>query len=127
MTGEQPRRRWAWPVTWLLLSACIALCILFGRAFIHFWGIDTQQSDNYDFFSGPGPVWVSALGLSTIITGLWHGVNCHAAGCWRIGRHKVAGSPWCNRHHDRAREDPDPVSERLDRIIELLERRDSPS
>lgn len=96
-------KRFRWPLAWLLLAATIALCIIFGRAFIHFWGIDTQQSENYDAFSGPVPVWVSAAGMSTIITGMAHHVNCHEPGCWRIGKHKVDGTPWCSRHHHRAR------------------------
>jgi hypothetical protein len=114
-------KRARWLLAWLLLAAIIAVCIVFGRAFIHFWGIDTQQSDNYDFMSGPGPVWVSALGLSTIITGMAHHVNCHEPGCWRIGKHKVDGTPWCNRHHRNARPE-ESVGDKLDRIIALLER-----
>ena len=25
-------------------------------------------------------------------------------GCWKISRHVVDGSPWCNRHHGKARQ-----------------------
>lgn len=78
---------------------------------------------NYAFTSGPGPMILTALGLSTIIAGLWHHVNCHEDACWRIGKHKVNGTPWCNRHHENARLAVDPVVERLDRIIALLEDR----
>ena len=35
----------------------------------------------------------------------WRGSkhNCHDKGCWRIGRHTVDGTPWCDRHHHKAR------------------------
>jgi hypothetical protein len=83
------------------------LGLIFGvvvpQAFIHFFGIDTQQSDNYDFFSGSGPVFVALLGFSSLFAGLAHHVNCHEPGCWRVGRHKVNGTPWCNVHHEHAR------------------------
>ena len=29
--------------------------------------------------------------------------NCHERRCWRVGRHAVDGTPWCNRHHQAAR------------------------
>ena len=113
-------------LTVLLAAACVAtLIVIHPHWFVHLTGVDTQQSWAYDFWSGVGPCLISALGMSTLITGLWHGLNCHKPGCLRIGRHKVAGSPWCNRHQGEAREDPDPVAERLDRIIELLEHRDN--
>lgn len=58
---------------------------------------------NYAFTSGPGPMMLTAAGMSTIISGLWHAKNCHADGCWRIGRHHVNGTPWCNTHEGDAR------------------------
>lgn len=61
------------------------------------------NGQNYAFFSGIGPCLITALGLSTIIASMWHTFNCHEAGCWNIGRHKVNGTPWCNRHHEAAR------------------------
>lgn len=32
---------------------------------------------------------------------LWRKVNCHAKGCWRVGLHRVDGTPYitCKRHH----------------------------
>jgi hypothetical protein len=63
---------------------------------------------NYNFFSGSG----SDLGEVTLVVavvsfvlGAWHHVNCHESGCPRIGRHKVDGTPWCNRHHQAARDE----------------------
>lgn len=79
------------------------------------------NGQNYAFLSGLGPCLITALGLSTIVAGLWHHVNCHEDGCWRLGRHKINGTPWCNQHHGTARAVADPVLERLDRITGLLE------
>lgn len=55
---------------------------------------------NYAFTSGPGPMMETGIGLSTIIGGLWHHLNCHTAGCPRIVRHKIAGGEYgvCGRH-----------------------------
>ncbi|MHB1954996.1 MAG: hypothetical protein ACYCOU_14765 [Sulfobacillus sp.] len=58
---------------------------------------------NYALYSGFLPVLITSLGLSTIVTGLWHGLNCHEPGCWRIGKHKVNGTPWCSVHQADAR------------------------
>jgi hypothetical protein len=70
-----------------------------------------RAGTNYAFASGPGPMLLTAAGMSTIITGLWHAHNCHQDGCWRIGRHKVNGTPWCNFHHEQAR---------LERSVEVM-------
>lgn len=79
----------------------VLIDVLAARGFIHFLGIDTQQSDNYDFVSGVGPMIVTTLGFSTLITGAWHALNCHADGCMRIGRFHVAGGQYkvCGKHH----------------------------
>jgi hypothetical protein len=61
------------------------------------------NGQNYAFTSGPGPMLLTAAGMSTIIGGLWHTHNCHEDGCWKIGRHKVNGTPWCDMHHESAR------------------------
>lgn len=58
----------------------------------------TGQS--YAFFSGIGPFLITSIGISTIISGLWHHLNCHTDGCPRIVRHKVAGGEYgvCSKH-----------------------------
>jgi hypothetical protein len=55
---------------------------------------------NYALLSGFMPCFVTALGLGTLISGAWHHVNCHADGCPRIVRHKIAGGEYgvCGRH-----------------------------
>jgi hypothetical protein len=79
---------------------------------------------NYAFLSGFGPCLITALGLSTIVAGLWHAHNCHYDGCMRIGRHKVNGTPWCNHHHGEARQAQsatlEDVVDRLDQLIAAL-------
>lgn len=50
-----------------------------------------KTGQNYALLSGFMPCFVTALGLSTLIAGAWHAVNCHTDGCPRIVRHKIAG------------------------------------
>ena len=59
-----------------------------------------KWGQNYAWLSGFGPVFVTSLGLGTIISGAWHAVNCHTSGCPRIVRHKIAGGEYgvCGHH-----------------------------
>lgn len=112
-------------VTVLAAAACgaaLAEAVLHEHGLAHALGIDTQQSQEYDFFSGPGPVFVALLGYSSLVITAVHQLNCHQPGCWRFGRHREAGGTWCRRHRDCARRGVTD-SDRLDRIIELLETR----
>lgn len=69
--------------------------------FLHVIGVEPRQpSTAYNFFSGAG----SDLGEITIIglgIGAFRHVNCHQRGCWRLGRHPVAGGLFkvCSHHH----------------------------
>ena len=76
---------------------------------LHWLAVHTGSSNtpgappNYNFWSGIG----SDIGEVAIIGGMITMVrkhNCHQARCWRVGRHVVDGTPWCNRHHQAARE-----------------------
>jgi hypothetical protein len=56
-----------------------------------------HDPDGYNFISGP-------LADITLLGGAYAILrrhNCHAKGCWRIGRHKVAGTDYivCRKHH----------------------------
>jgi len=65
-------------------------------------GTVNESGPYYGFWSGFG----SDLGEVAIVGGLLTMVrkhNCHQRHCWRIGRHLVDGTPWCNRHHQAAR------------------------
>jgi hypothetical protein len=48
---------------------------------------------------------LTVITLVSIFSGAWHHVNCHHPHCWRIGKHKINGTPWCNTHQDEARPD----------------------
>jgi hypothetical protein len=109
---------------WLAAIAAAALVIalvsVYDRTVLHFLGWDGQSSDNYAAWSGSLPALFTLLGLSTIITGLWHSVNCHEPGCLRIGKHKVSGTPWCGAHHEKARYRLS-VEELLERILKATD------
>ena len=49
------------------------------------------------FWGGIG----SCLSEFAILGIVWHKLNCHAKGCYRIGLHHVEGTPYitCRRHH----------------------------
>jgi hypothetical protein len=79
-------------VTWLLHWLAHVLGADYGLPYGHF--------SFYDFESGSG----SDLGEVAIVGGLlsvYRRHNCHVHGCWRVGRHKVAGTDHvvCRRHH----------------------------
>ena len=116
---------------WLVLALLLGgLGLVFGVVvpyqFIHFFGIDTQQSDNYDFVSGVGPMLITAVGYGGLIGALVSHVNCHQRGCWRIGRHKVGGTPWCNTHHANARPERseqellESIEAKMDALVQAL-------
>jgi hypothetical protein len=94
----------------LVLFASLALLgtagwatVAFEHGFSHGIGIDTQLSQEYGFFSGFGTFLLALIGYSGVIITLLHHINCHEPGCWRISRHKINGTPWCNDHHEKAR------------------------
>jgi hypothetical protein len=70
---------------------------------LHALGLDTTSGPVYAFWSGAG----SDLGEVALLGGMITLVrkhNCHERRCWRVGRHVVDGTPWCNHHHEAARE-----------------------
>ncbi len=66
----------------------------------HILGLDSVSGMPYAFWSGFG----SDLGIFGAVLALYWRHVCHKPKCWRIGRHVVAGTPWCNRHHRAAGE-----------------------
>lgn len=56
----------------------------------------------YQMWSGIIPA-LTILTLFGSLGGAYHLHNCAAERCWRIGKHKVAGTPWCSRHLGQAR------------------------
>jgi hypothetical protein len=49
------------------------------------------------FWGGIG----SCLSEFAILGIVWHKLNCHAKGCYRVGLHHVDGTPYitCRKHH----------------------------
>lgn len=66
----------------------------------HELGIDTQQSHNYAFTSGYGPMMITALGFSGALLTVWKHINCEYPGCpWPGHRHPDHGRPVCTKHY----------------------------
>jgi hypothetical protein len=76
---------------------------------LHWLTVHTGSSNtsgapaNYNFWSGFGSD-ISEFTLLGLAIGVFHKHNCHTRHCWRIGRHNVGGTPWCNKHHEAARD-----------------------
>lgn len=91
---------------WLAVLAAIAAFTFFYHAIRYWLAYHTGSENtpgsppNYNFFSGFG----SDLQEITLLAGfavLYRKVNCHTAGCWRIGMHHVADGQYvvCRKHH----------------------------
>ena len=74
-----------------------------SHLFMHFFGLDNLSGPQYGFWSGVGSD-ISELAVVGAVLGAYRRHNCHRPGCWRIGRHVVDGTPWCDHHHQDARE-----------------------
>ena len=71
---------------------------------LHVLGIDTQQSEFYDFWSGVGPCIITSLTLGSGVWAFIRSRNCEVKGCLRLGRHTTAaGHRVCRRHHPDGR------------------------
>jgi hypothetical protein len=93
----------------LLLILVLALLIAFVGALRHWFALHTGTLHGgpdiyYNFWSGFGSDLGEATLISTVGIGVYTGVrkvNCHTKGCWRIGHHALAGTPYtlCRHHH----------------------------
>lgn len=86
----------------LFTAVFIGLWIVIFEVMNHF-GFNDQATPFYGFTSGPGPMVLTAMLGATVVTGMWHSLNCHEETCWRIGKHKVSGTPYCSKHQASAR------------------------
>lgn len=64
--------------------------------------VDPLHGDGYQVWSGIlGSFIMPRLDVLAGLALWWHRHNCHAQGCYRIGRHPVAGTQFvvCAHHH----------------------------
>jgi hypothetical protein len=66
----------------------------------HVLGLDNLSGGFYGWWSGAGSDITELLSVSAGIGLIWHHVNCHEPGCYRVGRYHAAGGQWkvCGRH-----------------------------
>lgn len=75
---------------------------MIGHGFLYFVGW---------YGGGPVNIWggiasdLSEIAIVGGVAGAYHKHNCHERRCWRIGKHSVDGTPWCNKHHKKARKE----------------------
>ena len=81
------------------------------------WPVPQGTPWTYQLESGFIPA-LTVLSLLGAISGMYHLHNCHQDTCWRLGKHKINGTPWCSRHQHLARPQ-ESVEELLTRLIEV--------
>ena len=86
---------------------------------VHPYPASSSTPWTYQMWSGiiPALTIVSLLGS---LGAAYHLHNCHEDGCWRLGKHRVSGTPWCGIHVGGARQETTD-SDRLDKLIDLLD------
>ena len=70
---------------------------------VHVIGLDNGSGRWYLWWSGFGANFQEYALIGGIAI-LYRRHNCHEHGCWRVARHTVDGTPWCNKHHQAARD-----------------------
>jgi hypothetical protein len=70
-----------------------------GNWLYWFFGIG-GSGPHYGFWSGAGSDIGEITLVGAVIVAAKH-ANCHDKGCWRIGLHRVEGTPYkaCRKHH----------------------------
>lgn len=104
---------WAACLTWLGLYHPYGVRFAIGT-----WPVPQGTPWTYQLESG----FVPALTVLTLLTGLfslYHLHNCHYETCWRLGKHKIGGTPWCSRHQHLGHEHRE-VAEILEDILTEL-------
>jgi hypothetical protein len=66
------------------------------------WPVPQGTGWPYQLESGFVPA-LTVLTLLGALTSMWHLHNCHSDRCWRLGKHKINGTPWCSKHEDEGR------------------------
>ena len=93
----------------LVLLVGIAFLVAFFDVVRHWLALHTGTLNGgpdiyYNFWSGFGSDLGEATLISAVGIGVYAGVrksNCHTKGCWRIGHHRLDGTPYilCRHHH----------------------------
>lgn len=93
-------------------ASLLAVFLLIGWAAAwHTWGLlfgigvhpyPAGTPWTYQLWSGFIPA-LTVLSLLGSLGAAYHLHNCHADRCWRIGKHRVEGTPWCTRHLAQAK------------------------
>lgn len=102
----------------LALAGLAAECAthpLGARFAIGMWPIPAGTPWTYQLLSGFVPA-LTVLTLLGSVLSLYHLHNCHEDRCWRLGKHRVNGTPWCGRHAVNARPERS-VEELLEQIL----------
>ena len=79
---------------------------LMWHAILHFFGVIDEGGKGYAFWSGVGSD-IGEVAIIGAVLGMYRKHNCHATGCWRIGKHPVEGTGFitCRKHHPLIRSD----------------------
>lgn len=99
-------------VLWSILAHPLAWRFAMGD-----WPVPTGTPWTYQLESGFIPA-LTVLTLLSAVASMYHIHNCHYEGCWRLGKHRVNGTPWCSHHVGLARPE-ETVENKLDKLIEL--------
>ena len=113
--GDQvfpPEPRAGTSVLWVallvvLIGALLVILIVGGVRHwvaLHTGVLNGGPDKYYNFWSGIGSDLGEATLISAVGIGVYTGVrrvNCHTKGCWRIGKHRLDGTPYvlCRHHH----------------------------
>jgi hypothetical protein len=98
-----------WIMGLIILIVVLAFVIAFVGSLRHWFALHTGTLHGgpdvyYNFWSGFGSDLGEATLISAVCIGVYTGVrkvNCQTKGCWRIGHHALAGTPYilCKHHH----------------------------
>lgn len=87
---------------------------------VHPYPASSSTPWTYQMWSGIVPA-LTVLTLFGSLGGAYHLHNCHQRLCWRLGKHKIGGTPWCSRHQVFGQPEFTD-SDRLDTLAALLQR-----
>jgi hypothetical protein len=115
-------------VTYRLSLAAVAVLACWA-AIWHTWGFlyglgvhpypaSSSTPWTYQMWSGIVPA-LTVISLLGSLGAAYHLHNCHYESCWRLGKHRVGGTPWCNRHLRYAQPERS-AEELLSQIVDLL-------